>query len=268
MNLQRSLIASINAIRQGDVAHLDRILSGHTEYELATLQAVTEHHIRNYGALSDGGIQMAELKRLLKGIRDQNTKRLVKVADVTILTPAVAHRAPMLAECIDSVSQQTVLPTAHAIKVDHQRRGPGALLSEMLEGVATTWFVPLADDDLLSPTFIERLTLAGQSAGKDVAVIYPFCSVEGREGNPYNHPFDAESLRRGNYIPSTALVRTQAAKAVGGYAALSAGVVNEDHDLWLKLLEAGYSFLCVPEELWIYRFHGRNISTGLGVREI
>jgi hypothetical protein len=91
---------------------------------------------------------------------------------------------------------------------------------------------------------------------------------------PLNVPFGPEqeySLRvRGNFIPVTYLVRTEAVRAVGGFPApyeFNAAQSRdcEDYGLLLHLLDAGYKFHHVcGVRTWRYIYHGANVG-GRGV---
>jgi hypothetical protein len=85
--------------------------------------------------------------------------------------------------------------------------------------------------------------------------------VEGRGAWNPNAPFDAERLRQGNYIPATTLIRAELCAELGWRADAQHGF--EDWDFWLRALDAGASFACIPEVTWLYRFHGENLSTTL-----
>lgn len=174
---------------------------------------------------------------------------------VTIVTPAIIERASThLQNCIESVNNQTVKPEVHLIGFDYNRVGSAAMMHKLVKSVETEFFVPLADDDILYPGFLERLLAA--SEGTDL--VYPWCHVVGRDWNPNSH-FDPERLRQGNYIPSTALIRTSTFRELGGYDM----VVCEDHSYLLKLLDTNKVIRCLPEILWEYRFHSDgNISNG------
>jgi len=177
------------------------------------------------------------------------------IVDVTVVTPTIPVRSKMLSECMLSVANQTVTPKAHLISVDFERIGAARVLNKMISAVTTEWIAPLADDDLFYPNYLERLL---DEAG-DADMIYPWTEVVGtRNGWNPNSYLDLERLKSNNYIPATVLMRKSAWEDVGGYPE----VVCEDHALWLKLMEHGKVIKCLPEILWQYRFHGRNISDG------
>jgi len=159
----------------------------------------------------------------------------------------------MLAECIASVQKQTHKPTEHLIAVDYARAGPSEMRNRLLASAIGEWIAVLDDDDLLLPQHLQKLSAAPGD------IIYGYCEVTGRsEWNP-NRGFSASDLRHGNYIPVTALVRASLLHELHGWRSKEdshAGL--EDWDLYLRALDAGATFTCVPEVTWIYRFHGGN----------
>lgn len=177
------------------------------------------------------------------------------LVDVTVCTPTIPHRSEMLQQCMESVRNQTWTPKAHLIAVDFERVGGARMLNQLIDSATTEWVAPLADDDLFYPQYIEKLlTNAG-----DADMIYPWCEVTGtRNGWNPNSLLDIERLKATNYIPATVLLRKSAWEKLGGYPE----VVCEDHAMWLKMIDANMQIKCLPEILWQYRFHGKNISDG------
>ena len=176
---------------------------------------------------------------------------------IAVLTTAIPERLHLLAECCASVRDQTLQPTTHLIGLDYPHAGNIANLNALArhaDDAGCDWLMPLADDDLLSPEHLATLA----SAGGDVR--YSHCDVEGRDWNP-NRPFDPESLRRGNYIPATALIRTSLARDLGWWRE-DAAHGFEDWRFWLDALDAGAQFTCIPVVTWRYRFLGNNLSLG------
>jgi hypothetical protein len=172
------------------------------------------------------------------------------------------HRHRWLDECMGAVRNQTVRVHEHRIGVDYRRSGGAAMLNRVIDGVTTKWVFPLADDDLIDPSCIEKLLAKAEETDADM--VYPWCRVTGRGGwNPNSH-YDEVRLKRDNYIPATVLIKTEVVQSVGGYP----DVVCEDHGMWLKLLETKRKIVCLPEVLWTYRFHrgpngeAENVSDG------
>jgi glycosyltransferase involved in cell wall biosynthesis len=173
---------------------------------------------------------------------------------IAVLTASIPERHELLAECIASVSAQTLKPVQHVIGIDHERAGCVPTMNRMLKSVDADWVALLADDDLMYPHHLE--TLHAHTDEGDI--VYSWCDVEGRNWNP-NTPFDADRLRQANYIPSTSLIRKSLIDKLGGWDA-DAAHGWEDWNFWLRALDVKARFVCVSEITWRYRFMGDNIS--------
>lgn len=174
---------------------------------------------------------------------------------IVVITASLPERDAYRQEAIASVHAQELQPVAHLVSIDHERAGPANILNRLLPAAVAyeaEWIAQLADDDILYPQHLRVLAEAGQ----DADIVYPFCDVEGRGAWNPNREFDADALRRENYIPATTLIRTRLAVQIGGWS----DTKFEDYDFWLRALDAGAQFVCVPEATWLYRFHGKNDS--------
>lgn len=160
---------------------------------------------------------------------------------ITVITPTVPDREQLLAECHASVA---ALNLRHLIAVDENHQGPAAVRNELLADVRTDWVLFLDDDDVLFPNYLDAVT----PHLSDADVVYTAWQLSGAV-DPMPYPFDPDMLRKHNTIPVTACVRTGAVRAVGGFGAAEL----EDHELWLKLLDAGYRFRYTPVIAWHYR---------------
>ena len=173
-------------------------------------------------------------------------------ARISVITAALPSRLPMLAQAVASVSAQTFQPVEHLILVDHDRRGTGAAKTQLAHAARGDWVATLDDDDLLDPDHLALL--AGYMLSADI--VYSWCRVVGRDGWTPNRHFDADALRRSNFIPATALIRRDLIVQLGGWR--DSAVCEhgwEDWDFWLRALNALTVFRCVPEVTWTYRFH-------------
>jgi glycosyltransferase involved in cell wall biosynthesis len=191
--------------------------------------------------------------------------------EITVLTSSLPERHEMLAEAMTSISAQTLAPVAHLIGVDHARTGHVPVLNRLVSAAASDWVARLDDDDLLDPNHLEVLA---ESAGKG-DVIYSWCRIQGRAGitgerlpipdlqqlhwDPNQH-FDADLMRERNFIPATGpLIRRSLVEQLGGWRDDRPGGMWEDGDFWVRALDAGAHFHCVPQITWTYRFHGGNL---------
>jgi glycosyltransferase involved in cell wall biosynthesis len=173
------------------------------------------------------------------------------MSEFAVLTPTLPERRSLLEECEASVRAQTV-PCVHLVGVDAAREGPGVVRNRLAEGTDADWLLPLDDDDLLDPDYLE--TLLPHLADADV--VYPWCRVEGKDDWTPNRLFRADPLLSFNYIPVTALVRAELWAEVGGWR----DEPVEDWRFWQRCLGAGARFKCVDEVLWSYRINASGSS--------
>jgi hypothetical protein len=179
---------------------------------------------------------------------------------IIVVTASLPEREAFRSEAIASVNAQTLQPIGHLVGIDHERAGPARILNRLLPACvasAADWIAQLADDDILHPHHLETLATRANTAD----IIYPYCEVEGRAWNP-NAPFDPDRLRRENYIPATTMIRARLCQELGGWNT-EARNGFEDWDFWLRALDAGAAFTCIPTITWTYRFHGQNMSQPL-----
>jgi len=176
---------------------------------------------------------------------------------ISVITPAIPERLDMLRECMDSVRWQTLQPLEHIVVMDYAHQGCVPTLNKAALMAEGDYLALLADDDLFYPHHLELLHRF--AAKKDADIVYSFCDVEGRGGWNPNRTFDADALRQGNYIPATTLIRTGLAMKIG-YWRDDSHLEAEDWDFWIRALDEGARFHCVPVSTWKYRFHGDNHS--------
>ena len=169
-------------------------------------------------------------------------------SQVTVVTPTIPGRETLLDECRASVQAQTV-PVDHLVYLDEGRVGPQAARNSLVEQVDTEWILPLDDDDLLDPDCIETLL----DEAEDGEIVYPWvrCDPENAQMSMIvNKLFDPQALFRLNFIPCTALIKTDVFRMLGGYRQEPL----EDWRLWQRAWLHGVRFRCVPEVKWTYRF--------------
>lgn len=180
--------------------------------------------------------------------------------DITVVIPTIPGREHLLDRAVASCQAQT-LDHEIFIGVDYAGAGPAVTRNALIEDVTTEWTAFLDDDDELAPRHLE--ILHGIATQTMACVVYPWMyTTEG--GLPAAHnadpalarPFNEDLLRRVNYIPVTALVRTKCLKAVGGFPE---DEDEEDHGLWLRLVEHRCVFRHTTARTWAYhKGHGTN----------
>lgn len=172
-------------------------------------------------------------------------------SDITVLTSAIPKRLGMLAECMESVRNQTLRPHAHYVHIDYEKSGTVKALNRMFWWVETEFVALLADDDLMYPEHLEKL----RGAIGDHAVAYSWCECGGQIPH-----VDNDSV-----IAANVLIRSSEIVKAGGWVLDSHGSNScEDFRMWDSIRDQGGTFVCVPEITWEYRFHGDNQSrTGI-----
>lgn len=116
----------------------------------------------------------------------------------------------------------------------------------------TEYILPLDDDDLLEPTFLEY-TWWMMERNPDAS--WAYCNSVGFQGEEYlwQKYFDPEIMKHENLLTATALIRKKAVLAVGGYQE-GEKYFNEDWHLWLKMLAKGaFPVQSTGEHLFWYR---------------
>lgn len=171
---------------------------------------------------------------------------------LTVITAVAPYHLAVVEEAAASVRAQTV-KTDHIIIIDHERRGAGWGRNAGLARVTTPFCTFLDADDILEPTFAERMLTAYDGAH------YIYC----------DHYQDAEHVRtsdeawtRGSWHVVTTLLPTAWVKHVGGFDETLIG--GEDSDLYWKLRYFGMCGKRLPEPLMHYRGGGQRSKAFFG----
>ena len=124
------------------------------------------------------------------------------------------------------------------IKVLRQEnQGQAAARNFAAANSQTDILVPLDADDLIAPTFLEKLYWA-LHFNADAAWAYTDSVGFGNQEYLWRKPFSALRMKTENFLVCTAAIRKTAFDRVGGYDA-SARHYDEDWSLWLRLLAKG-----------------------------
>jgi glycosyltransferase involved in cell wall biosynthesis len=150
----------------------------------------------------------------------------------------------------------------------HANMGVALTLNKGLEMSSSEWVVVMHADDVMMPNRIER-QLAFVAAHPELAVASSWVrhidsqgKVIAKDNSSLLTHEAVEKLYRANEMigfnhPAAILLKS-AVQAAGGYRPQLR--VNEDVDLWNRLLERGNKILVQPEYLLHYRIHGGSAS--------
>jgi glycosyltransferase involved in cell wall biosynthesis len=191
------------------------------------------------------------------------------VLDISVVIPSHPARASsgMLQRAVDSVMAQTLSPSSIIVEMDLNRQGACITRNRGVDKVTTEWVAFLDSDDTFYPHHLETLAEAVEGTGADF--VYSWFDLVNADGHNINHQdpvggfgrvFDGRRLERGNFIPVTVLVRTEAVQSVGGFEVASPGNPCEDWGCWRKIYRAGFKFQHVPQRTWVWNWHGKNTA--------
>jgi glycosyltransferase involved in cell wall biosynthesis len=141
-------------------------------------------------------------------------------------------------------------------------------LNRCLELASSEWVVIMHADDVMAPNRLER-QLAFVGAHPELAVASSWVKhidglgrVIAKDNSPLLTQQAVQKLFAANELVGfshpAAILRKSAVLAAGGYRAQFR--VNEDIDLWNRILERGYKILVQPEYLLMYRIHAGSAS--------
>jgi hypothetical protein len=186
---------------------------------------------------------------------------MTAVLDLTVIMPTIPEREALRAEAVASLQAQEDVEFLFLMGEDTHYNGPIETVNALANCVTTDWLFRLDDDDLVDPDHFKTLS---HWLTDDADIVYSWCRIE---GGGDDHPPDQfqvrlqndpeygwDYLRTANWIPASACIRTDLWWELGGYQK-STWTEHEDHDLWVRALDAGARFKCVPAVTWTYRMN-------------
>jgi glycosyltransferase involved in cell wall biosynthesis len=148
-------------------------------------------------------------------------------------------------------------PRVRVVRQDN--RGLPAARNAGIEAARGSLVVTLDADDELHPSFIATLSAALENH-PDAAYAHCWAELFGDTHMMWaTRPYNPYQLMLSNSVVGCVLMRREACLSVGGYdASMTHG--NEDWDLWIRLMAAGFGAVQVREPLFRYRKHGVSMS--------
>ena len=205
----------------------------------------------------------------------------LEAPDVSVVIPCF-NQGEFLHDAIRSVFRQTY-PSWEIIVVDDGSTDPATrgvlralhyprtrIIRQRNQGLSAArntgmraargrFLVPLDSDDELSPAFLSS-TVEALSVRPDAGYAHTWTRLFGNQKLVWiDRPYNPYQLLLSTSVVGCALIRSEAWQQVGGYdTGRRRG--NEDWDLWIRLLEAGWQQVEVPRPLFRYRQHGISMS--------
>lgn len=201
---------------------------------------------------------------------------------ISVIIPNYNY-AQFIGEAIESVLAQTVAPleiivgddgsTEHSAAVvaqyadrvryiQYPHSGETVVRTNLLHETRGEWVVMLDADDRLAPNYLEIMQEKIRAALPDDRLAFAYPDSEcfgGRCGRIVRPEFDAQLLKKGNYIVVSSLVRADVARRFGFDSLFRAG--QSDYDFFLTLASHGYRGLHVPEAILHYRIHSASMTS-------
>jgi glycosyltransferase involved in cell wall biosynthesis len=166
------------------------------------------------------------------------------------------------------IGQSYALRDSRVRVESHANMGIAPTLNKGLALSTSEWVVQMHADDVMMPNRIER-QLAFVAEHPELAAASSWIKHINAEGKVIargNSPLITHEAVQKIFIANgligichpACILRKSAVQAVGGYREQFR--VNEDADLWSRLLENGYKILVQPECLLKYRIHAGSAS--------
>lgn len=201
----------------------------------------------------------------------------------------LSHRAEFLPGAIASVLAQTVPAERRQLLVNHCTEAYHNKFNDVAAAARGEFLVPLCDDDLLDPNFLERcLSVADRAGGADIIVTdrrvrfdmavneitaaresipldagdvwrefgeeYPPLP-DLADGTPgyYRIQLNPQVFTAGATLPMTCMIRKRFWDVMQGY---DDTVAHMDTEFWSRAAQVGAMVHYVPGAAWEYRKHG------------
>ena len=192
---------------------------------------------------------------------------------ITVVIPSHPARVRngMLARAYASVRAQTLAPRNTIVVNDIDREGSAVTRTRGLAMVDTEWVAFLDSDDEMERDNLQSLAETASHTGADL--VYPWYTKLGAVDiwkHRFCQPFDADELRRYNYIAITVLARTEAVQAAGGFRAqpdlcTDGQSACDEWGTWTRMVDLGARIVHLPQRTWRWHCHGGN-TQGLTTR--
>lgn len=142
------------------------------------------------------------------------------------------------------------------VHVIHQNnRGPSAARNTGIRAARADIVFMLDCDDTIEPTFLAETMTAMRAAPPDIGMVFTHVRLVGAERGVVSRYFNRFDLLFTNTLSAGLVLRKQSWAAAGGYdETMRDGY--EDWDFSLRLAQAGYRGIEIPQPLYVYYIAG------------
>lgn len=149
--------------------------------------------------------------------------------------------------------------------IRQRNRGLPAARNAGMSAARGRYLVPLDADDELTAPFLAA-TVEALDRNPRAAFAHTWTRLFGNQDVIWiDRPYNPYQLLLSTSVVGCALIRAEAWRAIGGYDT-TRQQGNEDWDLWIRFLEAGWGQVEVPGALFRYRQHGISMSVSTEAR--
>lgn len=177
--------------------------------------------------------------------------------DVEIVVVNDGSTDPQTLRVLDQVSDDG----AHV--VHQENKGLPAARNAGISASSGDYILPLDSDDRISPSYAAQAS-AVLDRDPDVGIVGGMIEYFGMRSGTDRPSYDGiERMLFQNCLFTSSMTRRSDWEAVGGYPTeISLG---EDWVYWLRILALGRSVEILPETVWFYRQHDRQMTRNLDV---
>lgn len=186
----------------------------------------------------------------------------------------------MVGQALASALAQTV-PVNVLVQFD--REGWPDKFNEIAAASTREWMIPLCDDDLLAPNYVERCLAVSADADivftdrrvwherprrwydprtwrrarPEAGFHFRMFGAQYTATDPAHVTLPPDSFAFGQALPMTCMIRRSLWERMGGY---DGTVPHADTELWYRAARDGARIAYVPEPLFWYRYHPDQLS--------
>jgi len=142
----------------------------------------------------------------------------------------------------------------------HQpNKGPGSARNTGIRHATGKFLLLLDSDNKVRRNFIDLGIWTLERHQTDILYGQPAFFGESEEPRFKAHPFNLQTLLKGNYIDTCSIMRRKVWEDIGGFDEEKIVIGHEDWDFWIRAGKAAKKFHFLDEVLYDYRISGQSL---------